>query len=99
MDFQYIYRYIYIAGVFGSSSHVFFGVWFFYGFGCDCGLWLKWQFGGCVGGGLVAVVVVVVDCVGGCGRVGGGLICFFFLAVGYGCHKEVVVGGVVDVAH
>ena len=60
---------------------------------------MKWQFGGCVGGGLVAVVVVVVDCVGGCGRVGGGLICFFFFAVGYGCHKEVVVSGVVDVAH
>ena len=40
---------------------------------------MKWQFGGCVGGGLVAVVVVVVDCVGGCGRVGGGLIFFFSL--------------------
>ena len=37
---------------------------FFVGFGCDCGLWLKWWFGGCVGGGLVAVVVVAVGCVG-----------------------------------
>ena len=51
---------------------------FLVGFGCDCGLWLKWQFGGCVDGGLVAVVVVVVGCVAGCGCVGGGLIFFFF---------------------
>ena len=43
---------------------------------------MKWWFGGCVGGGLVAVVVFVVGCVGGCGCVGGGLIFFFFLAVG-----------------
>ena len=49
---------------------------FFVGFGYDCGLWLKWQFGGCVGGGLVAMVVFAVGCVGG------GLIFFFFLAVG-----------------
>ena len=26
---------------------------FFVRFGCDCGLWLKRQFGGCVGGGLI----------------------------------------------
>ena len=51
---------------------------FFFGFGCDYGLWLKWRFGGCVGGGLVAVVMVAVGCVGGCGCVGGGLIFFFF---------------------
>ena len=51
---------------------------FFVGFGCDCGLWLKWRFGGCVGGGLVAVVVVAVGCVAGCGCVGGSLIFFFF---------------------
>ena len=44
---------------------------------------MKWRFGGCVGGGLVAVVVVAVGCVAGCGCVGGGLIFFFFfLAVG-----------------
>ena len=59
------------------------------GFGCDCGLWLKWRFGGCVGGGLVAVVMVAVGCVGGCGCVGGGLIFFFFslpwAVLGYGC--------------
>ena len=47
---------------------------FFVGFGCDCGLWLKWWFGGCVGGGLVAVVVVAVGCVAG------GLIFFFFFS-------------------
>ena len=58
---------------------------FFCGFGCDRGLWLKWQFVGCVGGGLVAVVVV--------GCVGGGLV--FFLAVACGCHIEVVASGVV----
>ena len=51
---------------------------FFVGFGCDCGLWLKWRFGGYVGGGLVAVVVVAVGCVGG------GLIFFFFFFV-VGC--------------
>ena len=51
---------------------------FFVGFGCDCGLWLKWRFGGCVGGGLVAVVVIAVGCVAGCDCVGGGLIFFFF---------------------
>ena len=48
---------------------------------------MKWRFVGCVGGGLVAVAVVVVACVGscgcvglwfGCGCVGGGLIFFFF---------------------
>ena len=49
---------------------------------------MKWRFGGCVGGGLVAVVVVAVGCVAGCGCVGGGLIYlfifinFFFLVVG-----------------
>ena len=71
---------------------------FLVGFGCDCGLWLKWQFGGCVGGCLVAVGFVV-----GCGCVGGGLIFFFFLpwvVLGYGCrcvgggHMKVVAGGV-----
>ena len=31
---------------------------FFCGFGCDCGLWLKWQFGG----DLLVVVVVAVGC-------------------------------------
>ena len=48
-----------------------FDFFFFCGFGCDRGLWLKWQFVGCVGGGLVAVVVVVVamGCVVGCGCV------------------------------
>ena len=54
-----------------------FDFFFLVGFGCDCGLWLKWRFGGCVGGGLVAVVVVAVGCVTGCGCVGGGLIFFF----------------------
>ena len=39
---------------------------------------MKWRFGGCVGGGLVVVVVVAVGCVAGCGCVGGGLIFFFF---------------------
>ena len=33
---------------------------------------MKWRFGGCVGGGLVAVVVVAVGCVVGYGCVGGG---------------------------
>ena len=28
------------------------------GFGYDYGLWLKWWFNGCVGSGLVAVVLV-----------------------------------------
>ena len=51
---------------------------FLVGFGCDCGLWLKWRFGGCVGGGLVVVVVVAVGCVASRGCVGGGLIFFFF---------------------
>ena len=50
---------------------------FLVGFGCDCGLWLKWRFGGYVGGGLVVVVVVAVGCVAGCGCVAGGLIFFF----------------------
>ena len=75
-------------------------LFFFVGFGCDCGLWLKWRFGGCVGGGLVAVVVVAVGCVAGCGYVGGDLIFFFFWAVlGYGCgcvgggHMKVVAVG------
>ena len=54
-----------------------FDFFFFCGFGCDRGLWLKWRFVGCVGGGLVAVAVVVVVCVGSCGCVGGGLIFFF----------------------
>ena len=62
------------------------------GFGCDCGLWLKWRFGGCVGGGLVAVVVVAVGCVAGCGCVGGGHM--KVVAVGCGCHMKVVAGGV-----
>ena len=53
---------------------------FFVGFGCDCGLWLKWQFGGCVGGGLVAVVMVAVGCVAGYGCVIGGSIFFFFFS-------------------
>ena len=67
-------------------------IFFFCGFGCDHGLWLKWQFVGCVGGGLVAVVVVVVGCVGG----GFGFFFFFFfLAVACGCHIEVVASGVV----
>ena len=57
-----------------------FDFFFFVGFGCDCGLWLKWRFSGCVGGGLVAVVVVAVGCVAGCGCVGGGLIFFFFFS-------------------
>ena len=66
---------------------------FFVGFCCDCGLWLKWRFGGCVGGGLVAVVVFVMGYVGGCGCVGGGLIFFFFFfflswaMLGYGCGR------------
>ena len=55
---------------------------------------MKWQFVGCVGGGLVAVVVIVVGCVGGCGCVSGGLIFIFFLAMGRGCHIEVVASGV-----
>ena len=36
----------------------------------------------------------------GCGCVGGGLIFFFFFfsqVMGYGCHMEVVAGGVVEV--
>ena len=40
---------------FGLMSFWVFGCliffFFFVGFGCDCGLWLKWQFGGYVGGG------------------------------------------------
>ena len=73
-------------------------------------MWLKWRFGGYVGGGLVAMVVVVVavSYVGGCGCVelvvimgydcgcvGGGLNYYFFLVVGYGCHMEVVASEVV----
>ena len=64
---------------------------------------MKWRFGGCVGGGLVAMVVVVVGCVAGCGCVGGGLIFFFFFlpwaVLGYGCgcvgggHMKVVAVG------
>ena len=62
---------------------------------------MKWRFVGCVGGGLVAVAVVVVACVGSCGCVGLRLwLCwwwfdffFFFLAVGCGGHKEVVLVG------
>ena len=71
-------------------------IFFFVGFGCDCGLWLKWRFGGCVGGGLVVVVVVVVGCVTGCGCVGGGHM--KVVAVGCGCHMKVVAGGVECVA-
>ena len=41
-----------------------FDFFFFCGFGCDCGLWLKWRFGGCVGGDLLAVVVVAMGYVG-----------------------------------
>ena len=74
--------------VFGCLNFFF----FFVGFGCDCGLWLKWRFGGCVGGGLVAVVMVAVGCVGGCGCVGGGHM--KVVAVGCGCHMKVVAGGV-----
>ena len=55
---------------------------FFCVFGCDRGLWLKWRFVGCVAGGLLAVVVIVVGYVGGCGCVGGDLIFFFF----FSCH-------------
>ena len=65
---------------------------FLVGFGCDCGLWLKWRFGGCVGGGLVAVVVVAVGCVAGYGCVGGGHM--KVVVVGCGCHMKVVAGGV-----
>ena len=63
---------------------------------------MKWRFGGCVGGGLVVVVVVAVGCVAGCGCVGGGLNFFFFLpwaVLGYGCgcvgggHMKVVAVG------
>ena len=76
---------------------------FFCGFGCDRGLWLKWRFVGCVADGLLAVVVIVVGYVGGCGCVGLWLwLCwwwfdffFFFLAMGCGCHIEVVASGVV----
>ena len=60
---------IFFCWFFGSSLHWYFGVWFFFfcGFGCDCGLWLKWRFGGYVGGGLVGVVVVAMSCAGfGC---------------------------------
>ena len=35
---------------------------FFVGFGCDCGLWLKWRFGGSVGGGHMKVVAVGCGC-------------------------------------
>ena len=79
--------------------------YFVCGFGCDSGLWLKWWFGGCAGGGLVAGVVVAMGCVGfGCNS---GLwlwLCwwwfdffFFSLVMGCGCHMEVVAGGVVEV--
>ena len=44
------------------------GFWvfdFLVGFGCDCGLWLKRQFGGCVGGGLIFFFFfLAVGCVG-----------------------------------
>ena len=51
----------------GFSVFDFFFFFFFCGFGCNYGLWLKWRFGGCVGGDLVVVVVVAVGCVGfGC---------------------------------
>ena len=43
--------------------------------------------------GLVVTVGYGCSYVGG----GGGLIFFFFLVVGYGCHMEVVAGGVVEV--
>ena len=65
------------------------------GFGCDYGLWLKWLFVGCVGDGLVAVVMVVVGCVGLWLWLCWWWFDFFFLAMGCGCHIEVVVGEVV----
>ena len=65
-------------------------IFFFVGFGCDCGLWLKWRFGGCIGGGLVVVVVVAVGCVAGCGCVAGGLIFFFFFSCRGLCWAMVV---------
>ena len=67
---------------------------------------MKWRFGGCVGDGLVAVVVVAVGYVASFGCVGGGLIFFFFffflpwVVLGYGCgyvgggYMKVVAGGV-----
>ena len=53
-------------------------VWFLilFEFGCDNRLWLKWWFGGCVGGGLVTVVLVW------CLILSVGLI----LAMGFGCN-------------
>ena len=68
---------------------------FFVGFGCDCGLWLKWWFGGCVGGGLVAMVMVVKGYVGLWLWLCWWWFDFFFLAMGCGCHIKVVVSGVV----
>ena len=111
MGFRYIYKFFFL--VFWVFFTLVLWCWiffFFCGFGCDCGLWLKWRFGGYVGGGLVAMVVVVVavSYVGGCGCVelvvimgydcgcvGGGLNYYFFLVVGYGCHMEVVASEVV----
>ena len=87
------------GGTFGFMGFGLLGLWvfgclifFFVGFGCDCRLWLKWRFGGYVGGGLVAVVVVAVGCVAGCGCVGSGHM--KVVAVGCGCHMKVVAGGV-----
>ena len=69
---------------------------FFVGFGCDCGLWLKWRFGGCVGGGLIFFFFFFFlprAVLGyGCGCVGGGHM--KFVAVGCGCHMKVVASGV-----
>ena len=68
---------------------------FFYGFGCDRGLWLKWRFVGCVGGGLVAMVMVVKGYVGLWLWLCWWWFDFFFLAMRCGCHIKVVVSGVV----
>ena len=55
----YIYIYFFFLLVFLVLLRMGFLVFdFFCGFGCDCGLWLKWQFGG----DLLAVVVVAVGC-------------------------------------
>ena len=77
--------------VFGCLIFFFF---FFVGFGCDCGLWLKWQLGGCVGGGLIFFFFFLPWAVlgYGCGCVGGGHM--KVVAVGCGCHMKVVAGGV-----
>ena len=57
MDFQYVFFFFLL--VFLVLLRMGFLVFdFFCGFGCDCGLWLKWQFGG----DLLVVVVVAVGC-------------------------------------